>query len=75
MSEWMFYVVAVILVVSFVLPRRWLHVIGVFGAGIMTYRAVSFGPDWPMAFLVGASCVVHCGMLFCIWVLRRDPGQ
>lgn len=74
MSEWVFWVAAVVLVVAFVLPRRWLHLIGLLGMGVMTYRAVSFGPDWPMAYLNGACCVVHCGMLYRIWVLRAGPG-
>lgn len=74
MSEWIFWVTAALLVGAFMLPRRWLHLVGLLGMGVMTYRAVSFGPDWPMAFLNGSCCAMHSGMLYYIWVLRRNPG-
>lgn len=74
MSDWVFWVTATALIMAFALPRRWLHLVGLLGGGIMTYRAILFGPDWPMAFLVGGCCAVHCWMLYYIWVLRGDPG-
>jgi hypothetical protein len=40
-----------------------MHWIGAVGMIVMAWRAIDCGPDWPMAFLNGASGATHIYML------------
>ena len=63
MQDCLFWVVVVILLSGLTLSRTKQHWIGFVGMGIMTGRAISFGPDWPMATLNGGNTLIHLFML------------
>ncbi len=74
MADWFYWVTMVVLVFAWGLPRRHLHLVGILGMSIMSWRAWTFGPDWPMVVLNASTVVAHTIMSFRIWVLRKEPG-
>jgi len=68
--DFIVWLTAVVLLVALWLPRMQLHMIGLFGMMVMTWRAVSFSNDMPMAFLNGCTTIVHALMVIRLW---RNP--
>lgn len=69
MGELFYWFVALVLVVGWTFPRKYLHLVGFVGMLVMTYRAWSFGGDMPMMMLNLASALINGAMAYRMWVL------
>lgn len=66
-----YWAVCTLLIAAWAFPRRWLHVVGVLGCAVMSYRAWFVLNDMPSFALSVASAVMHGALCFKIWVMRR----
>lgn len=62
-----YWLASVSLAISLLLPRVWLHRVGVFGCAIMTVGTYRHSKDWPQFVLNLACTVFHIVMLAKIW--------
>lgn len=69
-----YWIASIALIVSMALPRKFLHLVGVVGCSIMTWRVYSYSQDGPQIMLNLACAVVHLGMLIKIWFWGNSNG-